>query len=260
MRRHNVRFLSFAVAAAAASVYVLPASAAQVNDTYIDVYKSNPAKDFISGSGIQGDRFVVDSEPALAGATNLSVALKPRNRDVPGEPDFVAGNVYTVQAGSSTSNPARPEAVIDFQFSPGADATSNYQLRLSVDFDPGAGTAYSVVQAPIHGGATPWDASDGYFLNGTGGNLYNSGWNDASVPYVISNTTNLSFLTAPPGFTYDRNAFGDYDVKLEVLDPTGTNVLASANAVAHVVPEPSNLLLLGIGGAGTLLRRRRRVA
>lgn len=237
----------------------VPAHAGIVNDTSVPV--TTATNTFISGTGIQIDHFHVDSEPATVGAQNLSVSLKARNRDVPGEPDNVSGNVYTVQKGPS-ANPARPQLAIDLQFDPGADNTTNYLLRLSVDFDPSlAGTAFSVTSLNIHGTGA-WDDTDGYFLNGFRGNGLTptaGAWNTATVPYVVSNTTNLGFLVAPPGFTYDQNAFADYTVRLEVLDPTGTTVLANSEIVAHVVPEPASMSLVGIGGVLSLFGRRRRV-
>jgi hypothetical protein len=237
-----------------------PAHAVQLFNQNVDVYDSVD-NDFISGSGNFINGFVQDS---VLPTQSISVAVKPRDRDT-GQPNNRIGNDYYVGSGQSTSNVNRPNLAFDFQFDPGTDGLTNYQLRLSLDFNPAVGNNaagdFTVIQAPIFGG---WDASDGYYLTNTSGQFsskQNKAWNDSSVPYVITNTTNHTFLPPSVNFpTYNSNTLGEYEIRLEALDPTGTLVLASATAFAQVVPEPTSLILFGLSAVGSFLVRPRRDA
>jgi hypothetical protein len=243
-----------------------PVHAVQLFNQTVDVYDAVD-NDFITGSGIPINGFVQDS---VLPTQSISVAVKPRDRDT-GQPTNRSGNDYFVGRGQSTNNPARPNLAFDFQFDPGVDGLTNYQLRLSLDFNPAVGNNaagdFTVVQLPIFGGGGPldgWDDTDGYYLTNTSGqfsNKQNKAWNDGSVPYVIANTTNHTFLPPSVNFpSYNSNSLGEYEIRLEALDPTGTLVLASATAFAQVVPEPASMLLLGMSTLGSLLVRPRRNA
>lgn len=230
------------------------AGAAQVNDTTLRTYDSVDG-DFISGNGIQIDHFAQDTE------NGVSVAVKPRNRDIPGQPESVSGNHYVVGAGQSSNAPARPQLAFDIQFDSGA-SSSDYYLKLMVDFNPAVGNTnpadFAVVQGNI---SDVWAHTDGYFTTDqTNSNTSPTihAWNNPSKT-VISNTTNLTFLPAPAGWTYDSSATGEYQITLEAYSPDGNTLLATTTAFAEV-PEPASLALVGIGGVGLLMRRRRKTA
>jgi hypothetical protein len=236
---------------------VAPAHAVQLFNQNVDVYDVTD-NDLIAGSGVPINGFVQDSVLPIQ---SVSVAVKPRDRDT-GQPSNRSGNDYYVGPGQATSNVNRPNLAFDFQFDPGLDGSTNFQLRLSLDFNPAVGNNaagdFTVVQLPIFGGGGPldgWDDTDGDFTT------KDRPWNDDLVPYVISNTTNHTFLPGSVNFpTYNSNTLGEYEIRLEALDPTGTLVLASATAFAQVVPEPASMLLLGMSTLGSLLVRPRRKA
>jgi hypothetical protein len=228
--------------------------AAELFNQTVDVYDVTDG-DLIAGSGNLITGFVQDN---VLPTQSISVAVKPRDRDT-GQPNALVGNQYFVDPGQATSNPARPNLAFDFQFDPGLDGITNYQLRLSLDFNPAAGNTdagdFTVVHLPIFGGTGPldgWDDTDGYFT------VKDRPWNDDAVPYVVSNTTNHTFLPGSVNFpTYNSNTPGEYEIRLEALDVTGANVLASATAFAQVVPEPATLALAGAASLGLIAVRRR---
>lgn len=257
------RFSKFAAALIAATSLGLASSALAVvtYNTNVDVYDTT-GPEFISGDGILINGFVQDSLSPVASENTISVALKARDRDT-GQANGIVNNVYYVDPGYSSTTPAITNLAIDFQFDPGINSGSpNYVLRQSIDFDPAVGsTDFAVITLPIYDAdgipdATldSWAETDGYFTNPGAG-----AWSDDTVPYVISNSTRMdfSFWSGVFGKSYDPNALGEYELRLEVLDPTATSVLASSTALA-VVPEPSAIGLLGVGAIALLSRRPRR--
>jgi hypothetical protein len=249
------REVVLAVAATAAGLFISSAHAANVR---VDDSVNN---DFISGNGTQIDNFQQDTE------NGVTVSIKPRNRDT-GEPVTIFGNHYLVGAGQSTSNPARPQFVFDYQFDPGTGVGSdqNYVLQLDIDYDPAVGASdFATIKLPIHGTSpNSWDSTDGYFLNGqTNSNTSPTlhAWNDPNVAYVVSNTSNLAFApqslsSAATDHPYNSLAPGEYELRITAFAADGTTQLAQAIAFA-VVPEPASLGLLGLGATALLARRRR---
>src|SRR5687768_232769 len=168
---HTDRSTTFALIAAttlgAAALFAGPARAAAINDTTLDVFDAVD-NDFIPGNSTPVDHYVQDNVAPTAGTGTLSVAVKPRDRDT-GQANAIFGNRYAVDPGASSNNPNRPNLSINYQFDPGTDNTTNYVLRLSVDFDPAAGAAdFAVASLPVFG-AGGWNETDGYFLNGQTG-------------------------------------------------------------------------------------------
>jgi hypothetical protein len=251
-------------AAIAAATGMLVSSARAATPTNVRVFDS-VNNDLISGNGNQIDNF------QQATGNGATVSIKPRNRDIAfgGEPTaIVGGDHYIVQAGQSANNPARPQLVFDYQFDPGTGVGSgqNYVLQLDIDYDPAIGASdFATVKLPIHGAVgSAWDSTDGYFLNGqTNSNTSPTAhaWNDGSVAYVVSNTSNLSFLPqsgsqAAIDHPYNSSASGEYELRITAFAEDGVTQLASATAFA-VVPEPATVGVLGLLGCGALARRRR---
>ncbi len=233
------------VAALAVALCLATAAAAEAGT--VPVTKSNG--DFISGSGIPADDFTV----ATNARSGESVALKARGRDT-GQPISLSGTTYTVLAGSDLSG-NNPWWFFDWQFTPGTSATSstNYGLKLEVDFDPTAGTSFVVLDFPVLG---VWDTTDGFFTNPGGG-----AWSDDTVPYVYSQSWQLEY--AFWGQSFDRDAPGTYQIRLSAYDLSTGEAYASTEITAQVVAVPlppaawlGLSLLGGLAGVGRLRRRR----
>jgi hypothetical protein len=257
----KTRILALAVASVAMTVGSSAYAVVSYN-TNVDVYNTS-GPEFIAGDGIPINGFAQDSVPSLLPVipvpNTISASLKARDRDT-GQANSVSGNRYIVDAGYSSTNPGISNLAIDFQFDPGSDVVSNYYLQLFIDFEPGfnssnlAGYGFNIFDADANP-ANSWDDSDGYFTTNGGGGA----WNHQTVPYVISNTTRMDFAfwNTVFGKTYDPNVPGEYEIILEVVDPTGFNLLAQTRIYAQVVPEPATLSLLSIAGIASLAVRRR---
>jgi hypothetical protein len=254
-----------AAAAVSAGLFASPAQAVVSYQANVDVYDAVD-NDFVAGNGVPINNFVQDSATPLdANGQSVSVAVKPRNRDTGQANAIVNNNYYHVTPGQSAINPARPQLAIDFQFDPGSvpSATSDYRIQIDIDYDPAPGSAtFFTLNQPY----TWWAANtDGEFNAGSTNQSATPtlhAWNDANVPYVISNTTNLSFApqsTSPAAvlFPYNSSATGEYEVRLTAFSPDGSTQLAQATAFA-VVPEPAGLGLLALGGVMLLGHRGRR--
>jgi hypothetical protein len=232
-------------------------------NTNVDVYNT-AGPEFIAGSGIPINGFAQDTVPSpllvFPVPNTISAALKARDRDT-GQPNSVSGNRYIVDAGYSSTNPGVTNLAIDFQFDPGIDGISNYILQLFIDFEPGfnssnlAGLSSQIFDADASP-ANSWDDTDGFFTTNGGGGP----WNDQTVPYVVSNTTRMDFAfwNTVFGKTYDPNVPGEYEIILEVVDPTGSILLAQTRIFAQVVPEPATFALMGVAGVAAIAVRRRR--
>ena len=244
--KHNLVLFSLVTVGITAVSHM--AFAANVTPT-----KSN--SDFIAGSGIPSDNFLIDTA-----GTGESVALKGRSRDT-GQPLSFSGSTFEVKNGNSVLSPSNPWWSFDFQFSPGTAgmAAEDYVMTLEVDFDPAIGsTDFAVISLPVADADTDptnsWDDTDGFFTNPGGG-----GWSEDSVPFVYSQSWNqgFTFWTLPPfNKTYDANATGEYSLVLSIAtssDPM--NAIATSSAVVRVVPEPCAGLLLLFGCLGLLINR-----
>lgn len=223
------------------SAILLFATASQA--ATVGVTKANG--DFIAGTGISATGFTLDTNSV----TGDSVALKARNY---GTDEYgLSGNHYFVNAGTSPLDADRYNLQFDFQFTPGDVLPEfyylGYALAISFDQDPTSGVDYQTVEAPLLG----WAFTDGFKDNPASTDTDDGAWSNDETPFVYSQSWQPQWTGA------DFNGEpGDYNIKFEAM--FGSNVIASTEIVATVVPVPSptaalgGMALLGM----TVLRRR----
>ena len=217
----------------AASAAVLCAGTASAAISYGDSFNTFGAN-MPYGSGNANANFAIDRNGSI------EIGLKAKEAFVGDLPE--SNGVYTAQAGSPNSN-GLASWNIDFGFAlPQALLPNNYDMKLSLDFDPTVGAA-SFVTLDI----------DQSLLLATlnvnqGGDSQNPGFNfwSTSIPTVLDASGYLPF---------DPDALGEYEVKLTLTSVTGAP-LAESSIIVRVVPAPASALLMGLGGLAVARRRR----
>lgn len=169
------------------------------------------------------------------------IGLKAKERFI-GDLTTDGNGRYFANAGSP-NNDGLSSWNIDYAFALPADALpSNFQLLLSVDFDSGFGSQSFVTLDITNALAANAIATP------AGGDSQNLGFGfwGTSIPFIIDASGHM---------TFDPDAAGEYDIKLELRSATG-NFLAESAIVVEVIPAPASAALLGLG-ALTAIRRRR---
>ncbi len=195
------------------------------------------------GSGNSNTNFTIARNTDAFG--DIEIGLKAKERYVGDLTTNGAGRYYA--AAGSPNNDGISSWNIDFAFALSQNAIpANYSLVLSVDFDAGFGTQ-SWVTLDIT------QTLENFFQNTPSGgdsqNLNFSFWSTST-----SGLLNRE-LDASGYMPFDANAFGEYDVKLTLNDAAGS-LLAESAIVVEVVPAPSAIALLGLGGLVAARRRR----
>ncbi len=195
------------------------------------------------GSGNSNSNFTIARNTDAFGA--LEIGLKAKERYVGNLTTDGAGRYYA-PVGSPT-NDGISSWNIDYGFALSQNAIpSNYSLVLSVDFDAGFGTQSWVTLDITQSLAN-------FFQNTP------SGGDSQNMNFSFWSTSTGGFLNlevdASGYIVFDADAFGEYDVKLTLLDAAG-GLLAESAIVVEVVPAPGALALLGLGGLAATRRRR----
>lgn len=120
---------------------------------------------------------------------------------------------------------------------------ADYQIDLLYDFDAGLDTSI--------GSLGSINITNGILFSSNPGETLLEGSQNLMFGFLASPTTGV---IAPPVGAFDPNSLGEYTFAIQVSS-SGFNVETVAMDV-QVVPEPTSLALLGLGGL-TLLRRRR---
>jgi hypothetical protein len=120
-------------------------------------------------------------------------------------------------------------------------------------------------QRPVANSGGPYviTASGNLLLNGSGSYDPNAAWGDAIVEYLWT-IGSQTFSDPNPSLTYDQlvSAFGSittgtqYEISLEVTDSFGATGVSSSYLYVNSVPEPTTMLLLGLGLIGVAGVRR----
>lgn len=179
------------------------------------------------GSGIPNDSVAITTT-----TSGITLGLTAHQRYVGPNLANDGAGTFTAFTGVSTDapSPADPYATWNFGFYIGGSGAANYAYRLLYDLDPGVGTDEGAHRTLGPFGLQVSPVQDSWNLG-------------------------MNFLEAPD--TFNPTAPGEYTFALVAYELTGQEVARSAIRV-NVVPEPTTLMLLGLGlaAAGRKLRRQ----
>ena len=265
-----------------AGLAVAMPSAADTPDVVNDALGGTPLH---SNGGLDAQNFSSFS----GGGTSLS--LRSRSIDGIGQPSTAPNTSATATGFNTYAVGDNGQFTVDFQFTPGAGATTmdNYFLKLEIDNDASIASNFTTdntFQGAVFdadtddellddgrfgpGAVAPqdssWDDGDSVVIDGVttrGGQIVDFAsdvFTDTQMPeYVVSQSWNAQWDF--PNFSLLGDDFGGpvdegfYDIRLSVFDEFGGTQLASGTITANV-PAPTTAAILGLGGLAAARRRR----
>ena len=228
--------------AAAATLAVAPLAGAQVvinealvstsgdDNEFIEIYNAGSAPVDLSDYAIRA--YEGDSSSSSGQGTLDTELLFPANTILGAGEFFLFGNARFANAYNITPDAFFPFNGPDFDGTPGPDEAAFENGSQTIVLEDGAGAnAYAVYLT---------DGDDGDFANEAG---------DQSVALDLTVGPDGTFL--PAGYYLDTDGGSTASI-LEFSQPSNS----ATPGFTNVVPEPTGLALLGLGGLAALRRRR----
>ena len=204
-------------------------------------------------SGIPNDEVAIGTQ--LYDGTTITAGLTAHKRyGNPDVPSDGAGN-FTATTGSNTG-PGSPVgtsegALWNFAYyitvEGGGRTIEDLQFNLYYDFDTGEDT--NIVDLGVI------DITAGVALLDPGAGVSQNSQN-LLFDFLENPTSPADTFITPPAGSFDPNALGEYNFAIVASDPDSGFAVEIVAIDVQVVPEPSSLALLAVGGLAGLRRRR----
>jgi len=235
----------------AAALLVLPLQHSSATPIY-DTFGPLPEATF-GGTGIPNDQVAIGTQ--IFDGTTITAALTAVQRyGNPAVTSDGAGN-FTATPGSNfgdANQSAFEGALWSFGYfikvEGGGRTIEDLQFNLYYDFDPGADThlvdlgVIDITMATqlFSPGATKVEDSQNLMFS-----------------FLENPTPPVDLFVTPPAGTFNPNALGEYNFAIIATDPNTGFAVEIVAIDVQVVPEPTSLALLGMGGLAMLRRRRK---
>lgn len=245
------------VLSGSAVIGVLPAQAVVTTNN-----SANVTSDILFGDGNGNGSFKVVQDDTLG--IELGLRAKQRFPVPAGVYNNNGDGTFSFDAGTFVSG-GTDRAFWSYEWSVNTDyngaggVLSDYKYQLTTSGSPSTGTSPNVFDPITPSALVPaWDHGIGTnaTLNGAGDD---DGARDAISYQALLDNNNVAQNSWQPVWSvgwisFDPDAEGVYEVKIEVLDVSTDAVLAE-NTIQILVPEPASLALVGLGMVALFGRR-----